>query len=442
MPDLNVKIYTVSSVVDLHYKMYIKGKRYAESFVMSDPHLPTTARDNLNPWFCFCSGTDILKKKLQESNGESLEEFKNVKMLQNHNPGLHSRSKSVMHRKTNRGDIEGEGQNGLSPITTLSSALDCALSGSRSRLGPPTGSYDAENTLGNPTQLTVEPQLLNVNYHSPKSSAENMSASTPTHSRSPSLKIRRYSFLAGSRRGRGFSELFNSTILNDHFDQYATQRDDSGLGREIVPGDENMYKGNSTNDTSPDSGVSDSMDDDNKTRPMQRRRTLPSIIKRDEDEEKRKALSEKETAHSNENIAKKDVETYIIENGIRKRLRAEQHEHNPVMENSGALPKAFKVESDKHLNRQNRGSLPDISSMKDNVHVMSREEAYKLSSARRNELRRLQELDEKRRQGDVTVILGDLKVSSYVRWMSGNRGRFHKAILNFETWSEKLIFCE
>ena len=42
---------------------------------------------------------------------------------------------------------------------------------------------------------------------------------------------------------------------------------------------------------------------------------------------------------------------------------------------------------------------------------MAREEAYKLSSERRDELRRLQDLAERRRQGDVTVILGDLRVS-------------------------------
>jgi hypothetical protein len=41
---------------------------------------------------------------------------------------------------------------------------------------------------------------------------------------------------------------------------------------------------------------------------------------------------------------------------------------------------------------------------------MSREEAYQLGTARREELRRLQEIAERRRQGDVGVILGDLKV--------------------------------
>ena len=112
-----------------------------------------------------------------------------------------------------------------------------------------------------------------------------------SHNRSPSLKVRRYSFLAGSRHGRGFSDIFNSTILTDHFDQYsAGNRDDSGLGRDVL--DDAAASSSSTGnhlqqhynrqqqqqqqrggkDTSPDSGLSD---DDSKLRPLQRRRTMP-----------------------------------------------------------------------------------------------------------------------------------------------------------------------
>jgi hypothetical protein len=110
----------------------------------------------------------------------------------------------------------------------------------------------------------------------------------------------RCSFLAGSRRGRGFSEIFNSTILDDHFDQYSAQRDDSGLGRDLLPG-EDKYRANHIGDPSPDSGVSESMDEDAKNKSLQRRRTMPCIVKDDDDV--KQTVREKETAISSENIA-------------------------------------------------------------------------------------------------------------------------------------------
>jgi len=242
--------------------------------------------------------------------------------------------------------------------------------------------------------------MVNIPNHSP-------------HNRSPSLKIRRYSFLAGSRRGRGFSEIFSSTILNDHFDQYSTQRDDSGLGKELLSGEE-RYRGNHITDPSPDSGVSESLDDETKNRPLQRRRTMPCIVKED-DNTVRKSYAESETAHSSENISGKNPETYVIENGIRKRVKGINKPPSQTNRLSkGELPNEYKIESQNKLRSSGgkRGSLPDITAIKhgDKVQPMSREEAYRLGNARREELRRLQDLAERRRQGDVTVILGDLKV--------------------------------
>ncbi|GFS04935.1 junctophilin-3-like [Elysia marginata] len=296
------------------------------------------------------------------------------------------------------------------------------------------------------------------------------------HSRSPSLKVRRYSFLAGSRRGRGFSEIFNSTILNDHFDQYTAA--DSGIGgRDGLGGGfissstaapltaANYGNGSASNTTpgvhakinsygnhtprlrqpstnpSPDSGVSDSMVDEDavqKSRALQRRRTMPCIVDGGSSNGEgvnspahsaqisaaKQQLADRETAISSENLSKQNPETFIIENGIRKRIHAEVHA-NPNRERrqlpkeyvlSGADPSGVAGSGDK------RGSLPDLKTVTD-FRPMSRREAHQLSAARRDEIRRLQDLAERRRQGDVSVILGD------VRSLSRTPGGFPACLL-------------
>ncbi|XP_050398291.1 junctophilin-1 isoform X2 [Patella vulgata] len=329
-------------------------------------------------------GTDILKKQME--NNEQDYDFSYVKPMQNHNP---HRSKSM----TVRSDQEHLDPGAIPMMSNLSYQQQNSEPRQPNDIGNTAG-YTGYgnggagfNTLSANPQGQEKMQALNVNQHH----------------RSPSLKVRRYSFLAGSRRGRGFSEIFNSTILNDHFDQYSALRDDSGLGKDIYTNDERSRMG--PIDTSPDSGVSDSLDEDSKNRPLQRRRTLPCIINKPDDNIKQE-LAEKETAHSSENLASKNSESYIIENGIRKRIRAEVHQ-NPAR-SKGDLPNEYKIESQNKLGAtSNRGSLPDLKMV--NQQPMGREEVYRLGTARREEIRRLQDVAERRRQGDVGVILGDLK---------------------------------
>lgn len=324
--------------------------------------------------------------KKRRENGEVEEDeydFSYVKGLQNHNP---HRSKSMLTRSPH--DDEGMMPGGLIPM--VNSCQD----------GSPLRNNSGYDYLNVSNMKQDSKNLANIPNHSP-------------HNRSPSLKIRRYSFLAGSRRGRGFSEIFNSTILNDHFDQYSAQRDDSGLGKELL-GCEERYRGSHITDPSPDSGVSESLDDETKNRPLQRRRTMPCIVKA-EDTAKKQVITENETAHSSENIAGKNPETYVIENGIRKRVKGvDRPPQQPNRMSKGDLPKQYKIERQNAVGTTKgiRGSLPDITAIKQGNHVkpIPRDEAYKLGSARREELRRLQDLAERRRQGDVTVILGDLKV--------------------------------
>lgn len=342
-------------------------------------------------------GTDIIKKKMEENGEGGMDEydFSHLKGMGNHNPG---RSQSLFVKK---GQMDDEHMESTLVGGIMSSPED----------SPIRHPHSEQNHL-NPLSL-LSPNPLS------SSSTSKDNVSIPNHSprnRSPSLKIRRYSFLAGSRRGRGISEIFNSTILNDHFDQYSAQRDDE-FDRDLLTS-EDKYRANHIGDPSPDSGVSESMDEDAKNKSLQRRRTMPCIVK--EDDDAKPNVRENPTAISSENIATKNPETYVIENGIRKRIKGIQNKVNPSA-SRGNLKNAFRIESERQLRTGQHGSLPDIHTVQttDKIKPMSREEAYQLGSARREELRRLQELADRRRQGDVGVILGDLKVRnslSFVRY--------------------------
>lgn len=333
-------------------------------------------------------GTDILKKKLLEQNANGNGDFSNDqydyghdKLVPNHNP--HNRSRLMMYN-SDMDDLDRPPGSapypGLFPMNEVS----------------PDGS---------PIRNFNTTDMNHLNVGGLNSSPENNVPNHSPHGRSPSLKIRRYSFLAGSRRGRGYSEILNSTILNDHFDQYTAQQIE---GEGHTP--DSHLQGNHVNNPPRHLEVSNKTQDSDNEKHLVRRSTMPSIVK--EDEGPKSGL--KETAHSSENV--RNPETFIIENGIRKRVTGVNAAPTPS-KSKGNLPNEFQIESQNCLTRSggNRGSLPDIAAMKqkDKIKPMSREEAFKLSTKRREELRKLQELAERRRQGDVTVILGDLRVRTY-----------------------------
>ncbi|XP_035827470.1 junctophilin-1 isoform X2 [Aplysia californica] len=354
-------------------------------------------------------GTDIIKKQLE--NNEIEYDFSHVQGLGNHQPHR-SKSLNTPHQQSH---FDGQDPSGLSALAALQAE------------GGPHG-------MANDYSHHQHQQLLNMmpGGLGGQGAEQTQALSVNQHSRSPSLKVRRYSFLAGSRRGRGFSEIFNSTILNDHFDQYTAA--DSGIGGDglgMVNSNSSSHSNNSHSQSnhnprlrqppanpSPDSGVSDSMDDDtSKNRSLQRRRTMPCIVddvdstKKSELAAAKQQLVERETAHSSENLTNKNPDTFIIENGIRKRIRAEVHS-NPNKE-LGQLPKEYRIMDTNALaggaaGTDKRGSLPDLKNVT-TVKPMSRREAYQLSNARREEIRRLQDLAERRRQGDMSVILGDVR---------------------------------
>lgn len=362
-------------------------------------------------FFCWSTGTDILRKQLE--NNEIEYDFSHVTGLANHQP-YRSKSLNMSHPHANH---EGQDPHGMPSLDGLHGE------------GP--------NRVAN--DYSHHQQIINKMPGGPGGvGADQMQAlHVSQHARSPSLKVRRYSFLAGSRRGRGFSEIFNSTILNDHFDQYTAA--DSGIGSDglgilinsSTPASSNPHSHSHSHSNhnprlrqapanpSPDSGVSESMDDDsNKTRSLQRRRTMPCIVDGSDSgagtemAAAKQLVVEHETAHSSENLTTRNPDTFIIENGIRKRIQAEVHS-NPGRE-QGHLPKEYKfVDTQRQAaggSSDKRGSLPDLKNVA-TLKPISRREAYQLGHARREEVRRLQELAERRRQGDMSVILGDVRVS-------------------------------
>ncbi|KAK2147836.1 hypothetical protein LSH36_532g05018 [Paralvinella palmiformis] len=176
-------------------------------------------------------------------------------------------------------------------------------------------------------------------------------------------------------------------------------------------------------DASPDSGV-DTEEVYSKARPLQRRKTLPSIVKRDPVLAAGKpapaAAAAGETARSQQNLSRDESDTYIIENGIRKRVKAEVYslpkQSSPAgssenLERPKELPKRYRLESPSRLRRStgDRGSLPDVSACKElQKTVMPRAQVSILSEKRRRELMKQEEEDRKKQQ-EIVLRLGDVK---------------------------------
>lgn len=409
------------------------------------------------------AGTDILKKRLQEQ-GEDTTDFSHLKANQLHpggGPHQH-RSHSLILKRAGPaepgGDLESEDYpppRNTTPLSALvSSAMDCAIAGSSSHV---VGNlHQLEGKDHHHQQLLQQQQqqqphigsnslpLENrINGHgrgggSSRDNLHKLQAETlqQVNARPPPLS-RNHSGRNLSTRPEKFSDLLNSKVISDHFDQYGTLRDDSGLGRDLDTHeleeeeryrleDEDEFHIGAQMDRSPDSGVSDT--DDvyrSRSRPLQRRKTLPSLMKH-ANSFKAKPQANKsskgaagEVVHSHQNLSAEDTDTYIIENGIRKRIKAEVYTQPPtastetLSEKPKHLPKRYKLESPVKL-RANRGSLPDVTVCKElGKTVMPREEASRLSHQRREELRILREEEEKRKQQEIVLRLTDLKVSCF-----------------------------
>ena len=125
------------------------------------------------------------------------------------------------------------------------------------------------------------------------------------------------------------------------------------------------------------------------------------------------------------------MDTYVIENGVRKRIQTEivTYPRPPspspsqtsvtsleaIDDKPKQLPKVYKLEPASLSASKKRGSLPDVSRAGD-VSIMPRTEATKLSQARRDELRMLREQEEARRRMELVLRFGDVKVSEECKY--------------------------
>ena len=352
-----------------------------------------------------------MRKRLQENDGQA--DVSHLTPMSNHNP--HHRSRSVMdHTKP---AYESDVNATMSPMD---------MAGSSSRLGGQP--YDADRS--------------------------SQSRLTPNH----------VGGLGGGGGGPGpgygfveeptqrFSDLLNSTVVSDHFDQYGNLKEET-IGRDIGYRDRrpsrnagvNFDDGRQANattatpivlpssagvqpqyiSTSP-AGAGGTVDDSecSASRPLSRRKTLPSIIKRSESYKCIAPLPEEATT-SQHALNARSGDTYVIENGIRKRVKAEVYAQPPrpeaeptssseSVDKLRALPKRYRMEkASAHAlsSKGARGSLPDVSQCVEmQKNVMPREEVAKLSAQRREELRLQRERERLRKNREIVLSLADLKV--------------------------------
>ena len=371
-------------------------------------------------------GPDILKKLGQGEPGSVGLSISSPQDLDPSNsPSPHHRQRSVLgkhpsnHNIPNMGGHHPPGGSRATSPALVSYPLDCALVGSSSHIGDRLQKYGAEHDR----RMTSRDTSLDRHQPKPREHEEyyHNHNSVPQHNRLPhssTNSIRRLN------RQERVPETLSPT--GDNYSYTGSQRDDSGLGRELdSPLDyrphnshqHHQHPPSTTLDRSPDSGMSDSDDPRYRPRPLQRRKTLPSIVKRvpGPTELPNAQPVKKTTANS---IAKvptsAEPETYVIENGIRKRVRAEVHGQTSRPKNIGSdetqrLPNRYKMEPSSK--GSNRGSLPDVSICKElEKKLMPREEASRLSHQRRAELSLLQQEAERRRQQEIVLRFADLKV--------------------------------
>lgn len=219
-----------------------------------------------------------------------------------------------------------------------------------------------------------------------------------------------------------FSHLLNSQVVHDHFNQYGAGRQGSrdmhrGAAADRVAPPSRDVTANATTSTSSDSRT-------RKDRSNARRRTLPSIVDQSPSGASAAAAASStkppgETTHSQENLSKQGVDTFIIENGIRKRVKAEQVSASRSSVDTDKVPRGlparYKMERAARTGATTRGSLPDVSAAAAAAEVagrlMRREDAHKLGEKRRDQLRKEREEDERRRQQEIVLRLADVKVT-------------------------------
>lgn len=158
----------------------------------------------------------------------------------------------------------------------------------------------------------------------------------------------------------------------------------------------------------------------------ERRKSLPSIVK-DKQDVPLSAKAEVKAAAAGLNHPqtptgstvpqpRPQVDTYVIENGVRKRVKplytAPQRAQTLTAADKDPqrLPKKlYELESPKMYRKGDKGSMPDVSTIKD-ADILPREAVYVMSQQRREALMMERAEEERRRRNQIVLRLGDLKV--------------------------------
>ena len=194
-------------------------------------------------------------------------------------------------------------------------------------------------------------------------------------------------------------QLINPQVLSDHFDHYGAP----SMAKDGYDGNHN-HQGRapllseSSRDYSdasynPSSHVTDppSRSPDRPTQPL---------------------LSAAAKGKATSNLSRDDTYITKIENDVRRRF-VDSREPQKTLDDIALTSRAKK----QHSRQQNlsqaiskqMGSMPDITSL-EGLASMPKEDLMKLSAARRDEIRKLLEEQERRNAGDITVLASDVKV--------------------------------
>ena len=171
-----------------------------------------------------------------------------------------------------------------------------------------------------------------------------------------------------------------------------------------------------------------------KTSSLKRIKTLPSIVKHTRSFSTSKlspspssTLNRAPAVSKDTNLSSDDEEldTFIIEDGIHKRLQAEVYSRprppsptpsitsntSYVEEKPRELPNQFSIEKSNLSASRKRGSVPDVSQCKEMHDKMQTRKAMRdFSELRREHLRRKREAEEQRRKLELVISLADIKV--------------------------------
>lgn len=224
------------------------------------------------------------------------------------------------------------------------------------------------------------------------------------------------------------SNLLNPNTVTDHFDQYRTLDTQPKRGHSADPA---MNIRRVTHRDQPPGTEPDTTD----RGPLQRRKTMPSIMKGVPLEPPppepplnydpndmpplpvpKPKLQPPPLSRTTDDLKgnMSEPERYVIENGVRKRVKAEVYRRpsrpaDPVVPRT-KLPSRYKLETRPLGQTGKRGSMPDVTKCKElSQSVMPREEVSVLSGRRRAELRRMEEEAERRKQQEIVLRLADFK---------------------------------